>query len=165
GGRLEKVGGQDAVAAPGCGAFAPSDEAAIPAVSAFEVADAAFAAGSPFDQVAELGCVLKVQAGLARPALARDDHGLHAELFELLVNAGLAVAAIGGDLFGSAAESLVDTFDRRGELLGVGRVAGLDLVVEDQPILVVHDLGLGPELDRLAEAALLGPPCVRLVPA
>lgn len=52
-----------------------------------------------------------------------------------------------------------------GELLGVGRVAGLDVVVEYQAVLVVHDLGLVSELDRFAEPALDDRPRVGVVQA
>jgi hypothetical protein len=40
--------------------------------------------------------VLHLLAGLAGLALARDRHGRNAEVFELSVDAGLAVAAVGG---------------------------------------------------------------------
>jgi hypothetical protein len=44
--------------------------------------------------------------------------------------------------------------DGWGEQLGVGWVAGVHVVVEDEPVGVVGDLGLVAELDRFAEPAL-----------
>ncbi len=48
-----------------------------------------------------------------------------------------------------AAGALDDPFDRRGELRRVGRVALLQVVVEHDAVLVVDDLSLVAELDRL----------------
>jgi hypothetical protein len=72
-GDLGEVVGEDAVAAPGHGAVAAGDAATGPAVAVFEVADAALAAGSPFDQAAELAAVFvgsASRAGLAFPGIA-----------------------------------------------------------------------------------------------
>jgi hypothetical protein len=129
------------------------------------VGDAALASGAPPDQFTELGRVLDLLAGFAGSAFAGNRYGCHAEVFQLLVGGGLAVAAVGGHLTGDPAESVVDTFDRGHELLGVGRMTGLDVVVEDQPIFVVDDLGLGPELDRLTQPAFDDRPRVGVVQA
>lgn len=112
----DQVVGEDPVAAPDGGAVASIDEAAVPAVAAFEVADASFAAGSPFDQVAEAGRVLDLLPCLAGLAFAGDDHGLDAEFFEFAVDRGLAVATVGGRLVGGTAEALADASDRRGRV-------------------------------------------------
>ena len=79
------------------GTFGAVDAAAVPAVAAFEVADAAFAAGAPFDGAAERFSVFLGAARLGRSALARDYHVLDTEVGELLVDLGFAVAAVGGD--------------------------------------------------------------------
>jgi hypothetical protein len=50
-------------------------------------------------------------------------------------------------------------------LWGVGRVTGFDGVVEHDAVIVVHDLGLVAELDRLAEPALCDWPGVAIVQA
>jgi hypothetical protein len=46
----------------------------------------------------------------------------------------------------------VDAFDGRRETWGVDRVAVLEIVVEHDAVLVVDQLRLITELDRLAEA-------------
>ena len=66
----------------------------------------------------------------------------------------LAVAAIGGHRPWCPAGAVGDPLDRRRELRGVGRVADLDVVIEDDTVVVVDELRLVAELDRLAEAAL-----------
>ena len=47
-----------------------------------------------------------------------------------------------------------DPFDRRCQLRGVGGVSDLDVVVEDDPVGVVDDLGFVAELDGLAQPSL-----------
>lgn len=49
---------------------------------------------------------------------------------------------------------MFDPLDGWGQHRGVGRVAGLDVVVDHDAVFVVDDLGLVAELDRAAEAAL-----------
>ena len=46
-----------------------------------------------------------------------------------------------------------DAFDRGAQQFGVGGVADVHGVIDDQPVGVVDDLGLVAELDRLAEAS------------
>ena len=55
-------------------------------------------------------------------ALAWDDHLLHPKVDQLLVDAGLAVAAVGGDRAGHLADPACSTFDGGHEQVGVGRV-------------------------------------------
>src|SRR6266542_3903669 len=98
---LGEVVGEDAVSAPGAGAGEPVEEGAIPAGPAFEVGDAAFAAGAPFDETAEGWPVFDGAAGLA-------------------------VAAVGGHHPGWSAGAAGDAGDGRRELRRVGRVALLD---------------------------------------
>jgi hypothetical protein len=61
-----------------------------------EVADPPLAAGAPLDQPPESAGVLGGLAGSARLALAGDRHLLHASRVQILVDCGLAVAAVGG---------------------------------------------------------------------
>src|SRR3954451_23332152 len=72
---LDEVVGEDAVAAPGSGAGEPVEAAAVEAVSAFEVADASFAAGAPPDEPAERPAVFVGAAGGVGSALAGDGDG------------------------------------------------------------------------------------------
>ena len=69
---------------------------AVPAVSAFEGADPAFASGSPFDGSAERSAFLDLLAGGTGPALARYDDSADPELGQCLVGGGVAVPAVGG---------------------------------------------------------------------
>jgi hypothetical protein len=68
-----------------------------------------------------------------------------------VVDGLLPVAAVGGDGPGTPAGAFDDPLDRGGELGAVGRVALLQDVVEDDSVVVVGDLALVAELDRLAE--------------
>ena len=85
---------------PDPGAFEAVDAGTVPAIAAFEITDAAFAAGSPFDGAAEGFSMFFGASGLRRFAFAGDHHVLHAEVGELLVDLGFAVAAVGGDRAG-----------------------------------------------------------------
>ena len=75
----------------------------------------------------------------------RGSHGVFDRLF--------AVAAIGGHRAGSATGAMFDALDRGFEHGRVGRVAGLDVVIDDHAVFVVDDLGFVTELDGLAEPA------------
>ena len=103
--------------------------------------------------------------GLARFAFARDDDVPDAEVVECVVDALLAVATIGGGGPWLVAGALDDPVDRWRELRRARRVALLQAVIEDDAVLVVHDLGLVAELDRLTELALGDRPGVRVVQA
>jgi len=70
---LDQVVGQDPVPGPGPGSFGAVQAGAVPSVLAFECADPAFASGSPLDGPPERGPAFGGLAGLAGPALARDD--------------------------------------------------------------------------------------------
>jgi hypothetical protein len=93
-------------------------------------------------------------AGLAGSAFAGDYHGPDAELVQVVLDARLAVAAIGGDGPRAPPGPADDPPDRRGELRRVGGVAALDGVVEHDAVVVVEDLGVVAELDRPPETAL-----------
>ena len=130
------------------------DAGTVPAVAAFEVTDSAFAAGSPFDGAAEGSSMFLSTSGLRRFAFAGDDHVLDAQLGELLVDLGFAVAAVGGDAAWRAPGAFDDPLHRRGQLRRIGRIALLHRVIQHDPVVIVDDLGLLPELDRLTEPAL-----------
>jgi len=78
----------------------------------------------------------------------------HPKIVQIVLDAFLTVAAVGGDGAWRAPGSLPDPPDRRRQLRGIGRVAHLDGVVEHDPVVVIGDLGLVAELDRLAQTAL-----------
>jgi len=85
----------------------------------------------------------------------RDDYVADAEVGQRLLDAGLAVAAVGGHRLGGAAEQPRDPADRRRQQRGVCRVALVHVVIQHDPVHVVHDLRLVAELDRLAESGPL----------
>ena len=68
-----------------------------------------------------------------------------AEVTQGVVDALLAVATIGSGGPWFAASALDDPLDRRSELRRVRRVALLQVVIEHDAILVVHDLRRPPE--------------------
>ena len=76
-----------------------------------------------------------------------------------------AVAAVGGHGARCPSGPFGHPLDGRFEPGGVGGVAGLHVVVEDDAVVVVADLGFGAELDRLAEPALRDRSCVWVVQA
>jgi hypothetical protein len=82
-----------------------------------------------------------------------------------IVDAVLAVAAVGGDRAGRVAGAVDDSLDCWGQPWRIGWVAGLDGVVEHDAVVVVDDLGLVAELDRLAQPALGDRPGIRVVQA
>lgn len=91
-----------------------------------------------------------------RPALgllARDRDDADAEVMQIVLDSGFAVFAIGGHRARRLAGAPGDAFDRGRQLRGVGRVPDLDVVVEDDAVVVVHDLGFVAELDRDTERA------------
>jgi hypothetical protein len=73
-----EVVGEDAVAAPDAGAGEPVEAGAVEVVAVFEMADAAFAAGSLFDQTAEAGLPFVGLPGGTCAALAGNGHLFHA---------------------------------------------------------------------------------------
>ncbi len=131
---LRQVVGLDPVSGPGPGAFGAVQAGPVPPVPAFEGADPAFAAGPPLDGTAERWPALGGLAGLAGFALAGDDHVADAEALQVVFDRLLAVAAVGGDSPRLAAGSLDDPVHSRGELRAVGRVAPLEVVVDDDPM-------------------------------
>jgi hypothetical protein len=157
--------GQDALSGPDSGSFEAIEAGAIPSVSAFEAADPAFAAGSSLHRLAGRRPVFDVLPGFARFTFAGDHHVAYPEVVEVILDAFLAVATVGGDGTGRAPGAADDPFDGRGQLRRVGRVALLNSVVEHDPVLVVEDLGFGAELHRLTEAALGDRAGVRVVQA
>src|SRR3954470_15953009 len=94
---LDEVVGQDCLSGPDACSVEAVEAAAVPAVAAFEAADAALAAGAPLDRLAERRSVFEGPSGLVGAALARDDDGSDGEFVQFMIDAGLAVAAVGGD--------------------------------------------------------------------
>src|SRR3954464_14330580 len=76
---LDEVVGQDCLSGPDACSVEAVEAGRVPAVAAFEVADAALAAGAPLDDSAECRAVFEGLSGLAGAALARDDDGSDAE--------------------------------------------------------------------------------------
>ena len=70
--------GEDTVSVPGSGAFDAGELGAVPAVASFEVVNAGFGSGTPFDLVAEGSSVFELAAGGARFASARNRDAAYA---------------------------------------------------------------------------------------
>jgi hypothetical protein len=117
--------GQNPVSGPDSGAFGAIQAGSVPAISSFEAADPAFAPGSPFHGLAERGPVFGGVAGLARSAFARDDDGAYPEVAQRVVNAFLAVAAVGGDGARLATGALDDPLDGTVNLLKLSGGTGM----------------------------------------
>lgn len=148
---LGQVVGGHTVSGPDPGALGAVDAGAVPAVSAFEVANSSFAAGSPFDGAAEGFSVFDGASRLRGFAFTRDDHVGDAEVGELAVEGCFAVAAVGGYRARRAPGALGHPFDRRSQLARIGRIAPLHTVIQHDSVVIVDDLALVPELDRLTE--------------
>jgi hypothetical protein len=71
-------------------------QGAVPAVAVFEMADPPLRAGAPLHQPPEASGVLVGLAGGAGCALSRDRDLGDAQLAEVGVDPGLAIAAVGG---------------------------------------------------------------------
>lgn len=139
---------------PDPGAFGAIDAGPVPAVAGFEVADSAFAAGAPFDVATERFSMLLGAPRRRRFVFARNHHAIDTEVSELLVDLGLAIAAVGGDRTRRAPDAFSDSLHRRRQLRRVGRVAHLDVVIDDDAVVVVDDLARVAELNRLTETTL-----------
>src|SRR4029450_8599913 len=150
---------------PDPGAFGAVDHAAVPSVAASEVADAAFAAGSPFHVPPERSLSFLGLPGVAGSALARNDDVSDTEIVQVILDAGLAVAAVGGHRLRLSSGAADDPFDSGFQPRSIGRVARLHVVVEDDAVVVVDQLGLVAELDRFPEPALSDRPGVEIVQA
>src|ERR1700733_3802597 len=94
---LDQVVGEDAVPAPDRGSVPAVQAGAVPAVASFEVADPPFAAGAPFDQLAEAAAGPGFLAGRGGRGLAGDRDGAHTKFAQVTLDGGLAIAAVGGD--------------------------------------------------------------------
>ena len=96
GGDLDAVVGQDAPSAPDVGAVDSGEPGPVPTVLAFEGGDAGFGPGAPLHEVLEGGSVFDVPASSAGWPGSGDRDRFDSELFEGVINPGVAVATIGG---------------------------------------------------------------------
>ena len=94
---LDQVVGEDAVPGPDSGSFGAVDAGAIPAVATLEGADAAFTSGAPLDGSSERWPVFLGSPSLAGFAFTGYHDRAHAEVVQVVLDAFLAVAAVGGD--------------------------------------------------------------------
>ncbi len=78
-------------------------------------------------------------SGLRRFAFAGDHHVLDAQLGELLVDLGFAVAAVGGDGGWGAPGAFDDPLHRRGQLRRIGQIALLRRVIHADPVVIVDE--------------------------
>ena len=74
-GDLGQVVGEDSLPGPGFRSLKAVHAGAVPAVCAFEGADAAFASGSPLDGSAEGSASFQLLSGQAGPPLPGNDDG------------------------------------------------------------------------------------------
>jgi hypothetical protein len=153
------------VSGPDPGSFGGVDQGSVPSVAAFEVADAAFAAGSPFHLPPERSLSFLGLSGLAGSALSRNDDVSDTKIVQVIVDAGLAVAAVGGHRSRLPSGAADDAFDSGFQPRSIDRVARLHVVVEDDAVIVVDQLSLVAELDRFPEPALSDWPGVGIVQA
>jgi hypothetical protein len=112
--------GEDAVSGPGSGAFDAVDARSVPSVAAFQVADAALAADSPFHGLAERRSSFVGVPGLAGSALTGDNNVAHADVVQVVLDLFLAVAAVGGDGARCPRGAGADALDRRDQPRRVG---------------------------------------------
>jgi hypothetical protein len=134
---LDEVVCEDSVSGPDPGSFGGVDHGAVPSVAAFEVADAAFAAGSPFHLPPERSLSFLGLSGLAGFAPARNDDVSDTEIVQVIVDACLAVAAVGGHRSRLPSGAADDAFDSGFQPRSIDRVARLHVVVEDDAVVVV----------------------------
>src|SRR5882757_9510883 len=92
---LDQGVGEYPVPAPDRRSVPAVQAGAVPAVAAFEVADPAFAAGAPLDELAEAAAVLDGLAGRGGGGLAGNRDRAHARGVQVSFDGGLAVAAVG----------------------------------------------------------------------
>jgi hypothetical protein len=102
-----------AVSAPCPSAGEPVEQGAVPTGAALEVGDAAVASGTPLDEGTEGSAVLDGAAGGPGLALAGDGESAHPEGVQIGLDAGFAVAAVGGHLAGWPAGPAGDAGDGR----------------------------------------------------
>src|SRR3954453_16239689 len=80
---LDEVVGEDAVSAPGSGSVDAGEFGAVPSVASFDVVDASFGSGPPFDFVAERSAVFELAARRGGFAFTGDRHAAHAEFGQI----------------------------------------------------------------------------------
>src|SRR3979490_114392 len=154
---FDEVVGEDAVSAPGSGSVDAGEFGAVPAVAAFDVVDPTLRSGPPFHLLAEGASVFELAARRARFSRSWDRDAAYAEVVQVVFHRCLAVAAVGSDCARSVSGAGGDPCDRRDQLRGICGVSDLDVVVEDDSVGVVDDLGFVAKLDGLAQAPLPEP--------
>ncbi|CKM74309.1 Uncharacterised protein [Mycobacterium tuberculosis] len=85
---------------PDPGSFGAVDAGAVPTVVSFEGADAAFAAGAPLDCSSERWPLFFGAPGLGGSAFTRYRDRTYTEVVQVIFDAFLAVAAVGGTVPG-----------------------------------------------------------------
>jgi hypothetical protein len=137
GGDLGQVVGEYSVPAPDRRSVPAVQACAVPAVASFEVADPAFAAGAPLDQLAEAAAVLDGLAGRGGGGLAGNRDRAHGRGVQVPFDGGLAVAAVGGHRAGHLAGAPGDPFHGGHQLRAVRDGTILHGVVHDDAVVVV----------------------------
>ncbi|CLS49110.1 Uncharacterised protein [Mycobacterium tuberculosis] len=94
---------------PDPGSFGAVDAGAVPTVVSFEGADAAFAAGAPLDCSSERWPLFFGAPGLGGSAFTRYRDRTYTEVVQVIFDAFLAVAAVGGDGAGRASGACGDS--------------------------------------------------------
>src|SRR4051794_16289013 len=151
---LDQVVGQDRLPGPDACSVQAIEAGAVPAVSALEAADPALAAGAPLDRLAEGRTGFGGLSGPAGAAPARGARGSDTQLVWVVFDAGLAVAAVGGDGARAATGAGDDPCDGGSQVRCVRWIAPVEGVVEHHAVVVVEHLGLVAELDGMTQPAL-----------
>jgi hypothetical protein len=139
---LDEIVVEHAVPAPSPRAVEPVDLRPVPSEVSFEAADAALGSCSPLHELLERSLLLDGAPGGTGFAFGWEHNGLDAEVAQLLVDGTLAIAAVSRHRSGHPRGPGGHTPDGWNEHGGVGRVPHLDVVVDDDAVFVVDDLGL-----------------------
>ena len=148
GGDLDQVVGEDPLSGPGFRSFEAVQAGAVPAVSAFEGADPAFASGSPFDGSAECSACSRPVAGRHRVCPLRGMTTVRTpRSARSCSTAASPYPRSAVTVPGCATGPGFDPVDRGRQLWCIGGVSGLHVVIDHDAVVVVDDLPLVTELD------------------
>ena len=153
-GNLYKVVVEDPEAAPGSCAFDSIHPRSVPSEVALQAADPTFAPGPPLHEPSKGSSPFEGPPSSRRFTHCRQYDTADAKIFESSFDLVFHIATIRRHGAWHLAEPRRDPDDRRHKLGGVIRIAHLDVVVDDDAVGIVDELGLVAELDRLAEPAL-----------